>query len=212
MRHIVTAFVLLFGFSAGSEAETLKFTVAQQVNANGSVTPTLTWCTEQVASSNPTTCAGSAPASACTASGDWTGTKAAQGSETLAAVTTTKAYTLQCSWPGSDSFTVSWVPPTKNTDGSTLTDLKGYKVYYSTSQAMSNNQRIDVVSPASNVVIGPGLAPATYWVVVSAYNVAGVESIKVPSPPASKVLSSGASVSQMVKVTFPEAPTNVTVQ
>jgi len=28
--------------------------------------------------------------------------------------------------------TVSWIPPTTNTDGTALTDLAGYKVYYGT--------------------------------------------------------------------------------
>lgn len=32
------------------------------------------------------------------------------------------------------SATLSWTPPTKNTDGSRLTDLAGYKIYYGTSE------------------------------------------------------------------------------
>jgi len=212
MKYLVSALILLFGFSSMASAENLKFTVGQQVNTNGSVTPTLTWCTEQVTSPG-LTCAGSAPASACTASGDWSGSKAASGSETLAAVSTTKTYSLQCSWPGSDQFTVKWTPPTTNSDGSPLTDLKGFHVYYSTSSSMSQNQLKDVQNPAAgSVIIGPGLAPATYYVVVSAYNVPGAESTKVPSPPLSRAVSSGAVVGQTVKVTFPAAPTNLTVE
>lgn len=204
--------LFLLGLCAGAvHAETLKFTVAQTANANGTVTPVLTWCTEQTQSTG-TTCSGT-PASACTASGAWTGTKAASGSETLAAVATTTSYTLQCSWPGADQFTVGWVPPTTNDDGSLLTDLKGYKVYYSTSSSMSNNQVKDVQSAAANsVVVGPGLAPATYYIVVSAYNVSGAESKKAPPVPLQKVLSGGASVTGSVKVTIPNAPTNLVVQ
>lgn len=207
-----TLLFLLLSLCAGvASAETLKFTVAQTVNADGSVTPVLTWCTEQTQSTG-LTCSG-APASACTASGAWSGTKPASGSETLPSVSTTTSYTMQCAWPGTDQFTVAWVPPTTNDDGSPLTDLKGYKIYYSTSSSMSNNQVKNLVSStAVSTVIGPGLAPATYYVVMSAYNTAGAESKKVPSPPLQKVISGGASVTQSVKVTIPNAPTNLVVQ
>ncbi len=29
--------------------------------------------------------------------------------------------------------TVAWIPPTRNSDGSTITDLAGYTIYYGTS-------------------------------------------------------------------------------
>ncbi len=32
------------------------------------------------------------------------------------------------------SATLSWTPPTQNLDGTTLTDLSGYKIYYGTQQ------------------------------------------------------------------------------
>lgn len=213
-KLLVSAFAaaLMMLAGAAAHAEVVKFTVAQAVNANGSVTPTLTWCTEQVQSSSPTTCAGSAPASGCSASGGWTGVKAAQGTETLVSVTTTTSYTLQCTWPGSDSFTVKWVAPTTNTDGSALTDLAGFKVYYSTSSSMSQNQIKTAASGATSVVIGPGLAPATYYVVVSAVNAPGAESVKAPSPPATRVVSSGNTITQTVKVAFPNQVTNVTTE
>ncbi len=34
---------------------------------------------------------------------------------------------------GTGVVTLSWLPPTENTDGSALTDLSGYKIYYGTS-------------------------------------------------------------------------------
>lgn len=212
-RLVMLAAVLAASIgSATVEAQTLKFTAAQTVNANGSVTPTLTWCTEGAASPG-TTCSGSGAAVACTASGDWAGTKGAAGSETLAAITAGKSYALQCSWAGQDQFTVSWVPPTKNDDGSTLTDLAGYHVYYGQSASMSTNQVKDLPQPAaSSAILGPGLAPGTWYVVVDAYNKNGVASAKVPAPPLQKVLGSGVSVTQSVKVTFPNAPTNLTIQ
>lgn len=204
---------LIAAVSIGSaEAQTLKFTAAQTVNANGSVTPVLTWCTEGAAASPGTTCATTGVASACTASGDWTGTKGASGSESLAAITSTKSYALACSWPGQDKFTVSWTPPTQNDDGSQLTNLKGYDVYYANGPTASP-LAIDVPNAgATSQVVGPGLAPGTYYIQIDAYTTSGILSKKAPPTPLTKTLGTGASVTQSVKVSFPNAPTNVTVQ
>ena len=106
-------------------------------------------------------------------------------------------------------MTLSWVPPTQNDDGSPLTDLAGYKVYYNNNSSMSQNQVKDVPGASSTTTtIGP-LAAGTWYAIMSAYNSQGVESAKVPSPPVSKTLSAGPSISHTVKVTFPQAPTNV---
>jgi hypothetical protein len=209
---ILAALIAAAAFANVAQSQTLKFTVAQTVNANGSVTPGLTWCTEGSASSG-TSCSGSGAAVACTASGDWGGAKGPAGSETLAPVTIGKSYTLACSWAGQDSIQFTWTPPTTNTDGSPLTDLAGYHVYYGTTPTMSVNQVKDIPQPgASSTVLGPGLAPGTWYVVLDSYNVAKVPSGKAPSPPLSKTLGSGVSVTQSVRVTFPNAPTNLTVQ
>lgn len=205
----------LFAASIGSaaiEAQTLKFTAAQTVNANGSVTPVLTWCTEGTTASPGTTCAATGGAAACTASGDWTGTKGASGSETLAAIASGKSYALACTWPGQDRFTVSWIPPTLRDDGSQLTNLKGYDVYYATSPTAAA-QMIDVPNAGvTSQLVGPGLAPGTYYVQVDAYDSAGILSKKAPAAPLVKTIGSAVSATQSVKVTFPNAPTNVTVQ
>ena len=39
---------------------------------------------------------------------------------------------------GSGSATLDWTPVTQNTDGTVLTDLAGYKVYYGTSRTTLN--------------------------------------------------------------------------
>lgn len=214
MRGALLAIALLACSAFGvAQAQVIKLTGVQVVNPDGSVTPTLSWCTEQTASAGLTTCTNPGPASACTATGGWDGTRAASGTQGQTPVRTSTTYTLSCVWPGADKFTVNWVPPTANDDGSPLTDLAGFRVYYGTSASMSSNQIKDVAQPgASSVVIGPGLAPATYYVVVSAYNSKGVESVKVPAPPASRTLGAGATVGQAFKVTVPNAPTNVQVQ
>lgn len=195
-----------------ADAQVIKLTGTQVVNADGSVTPTLTWCTETTASSG-TTCSNVGPASACTASGGWTGAKAGSGTQAQPKITSTTSYFLSCVWPGQDKITVTWSPPTTNDDGSVLNDLAGFHIYYGQSASMSVNQVLDVKGAGiTSAVLGPGLAPGDWFIVASAYNSGGVESRKVPVPPLQKTLTSGATVGQAFKVTFPGTPTNVAVQ
>lgn len=211
MNHM-KILLLLFSLLAtvGANAETLKFTIQQTINPDRSVTPTLTWCTELTATAG-TTCGTSGIASACTAAGDWTGTKTGSGSTTLAKVSTSKTYTLSCAWPGSggSSIALSWTPPTANDDGTPITNLKGYKIYYSTTQSMSTNQIKDITNPGLvRDDLGP-LAAGPYYIVMTAYNTDGIES--KPSPQLTKTVTStggGSTVSQTVKVTFPGIITN----
>ena len=73
------------------------------------------------------------------------------------------------------SLTLSWTPPTTNTDGTTLTDLSGYRIYYGNSQGNYPNQiSIDTPGIASYVV--ENLVPDTYYFVATSLNSLGVES------------------------------------
>jgi hypothetical protein len=73
------------------------------------------------------------------------------------------------------SVTLSWTPPTRNTDGSALTDLAAYKIYYGLSEGnYTNNIRINNPGIATYVV--EDLAPDTYYFVSTAINDAGIES------------------------------------
>ena len=73
------------------------------------------------------------------------------------------------------SMTLSWTPPTENDDGSQLTDLAGYKLYYGTSPGNYTNQvRID--NPGISVYVIDNLLPDTYYVVATAFNATGDES------------------------------------
>lgn len=76
----------------------------------------------------------------------------------------------------SGSATLSWTPPTQNTDGSPLTNLAGYRVYwgnavgnYTSSAALDN--------PGLTSYVVENLAPGTYYFVVSARSSAGAESV-----------------------------------
>jgi len=70
---------------------------------------------------------------------------------------------------------LTWTPPTKNTDGSQLTDLAAYKIYYGLSQGDYPNEiRID--NPGISTYVIDNLNPNTYYFVSTSINSAEVES------------------------------------
>lgn len=75
----------------------------------------------------------------------------------------------------SGSATLSWTPPTENTNGTTLTNLAGYRIYYGTSSG-AMTQRITVANPGTARYVVDGLAAGTWYFNVRAYTTAGVES------------------------------------
>ncbi len=73
------------------------------------------------------------------------------------------------------SVTLSWTPPTRNTDQSALTDLKGYRVKYGTSAA-NLNLSVDLPTTGVTSVVIENLAPGTWYFAMTAYNTSNVES------------------------------------
>lgn len=71
--------------------------------------------------------------------------------------------------------TLSWMPPTENTDGSALTDLSGYKIYYGTSAAALTNS-ITVNTSGVSTYIVENLSPATWYFAITAVTASGEES------------------------------------
>lgn len=75
------------------------------------------------------------------------------------------------------SVTLSWMPPLTNADGSALTTLAGYRIYYGQSSgALSQVILIDNAG-ATRWVVG-NLSPATYYFAMTSHNTAGVESAR----------------------------------
>jgi hypothetical protein len=73
------------------------------------------------------------------------------------------------------SATLAWEPPTQNTDGSPLTNLKGYKIHYgTTSGAYETTVTINNAGLTSYVI--ENLAPGTYFFAISAVATNGLES------------------------------------
>jgi len=76
---------------------------------------------------------------------------------------------------GSKSATLSWKPPTVNSNGSALTNLAGYRIYYGTSAtALTHSITINSVGVTTDVVTD--LSPGTYYFALMAFNAAGIES------------------------------------
>ena len=91
------------------------------------------------------------------------------------ATTSLPAFSIEVTQTALGSMTLTWTPPTENDDGSALTDLAGYKLYYGTSSGSYNHQvRID--NPGISTYVIDNLVPNTYYVVATAFNSAGVES------------------------------------
>jgi hypothetical protein len=71
--------------------------------------------------------------------------------------------------------TLSWAPPTQNTDGTALTNLAGYRIAYGTSSTALTST-IQVANPGLSSYTLSNLAPGTYYFAVRAYTSSGTES------------------------------------
>jgi hypothetical protein len=75
------------------------------------------------------------------------------------------------------SVTLSWSPPTQNSDGSSLTNLAGYTLHYGTTSEDYTGS-IEITSPtATSYTVSDSNFPAgTYYFAISAYNAEQVSS------------------------------------
>ncbi|MEO8019326.1 MAG: hypothetical protein ABI769_16065 [Pseudomonadota bacterium] len=151
-------------FAAGAvQAQTAGVVTlrANSTTGQGSLVPVLTWSTNPVATS-------------CRASGGWSGNKTVSGTETLASINASTNYTLTCSW-GTGTATVTWTAPTTNTDNSALTNLAGFRVYYSTSNT-SFSSSTTVNDMAARTTTISALTPGTWYFMARALNSSQEES------------------------------------
>lgn len=85
------------------------------------------------------------------------------------------AFTIDVTAPAAGSASLSWTAPTQNTDGTPVTDLAGYHIYFGTSVAALNSL-IDVPGAAATEYEISNLSSGTYYFIVVAYNSLGFES------------------------------------
>ncbi|MEO9053431.1 MAG: fibronectin type III domain-containing protein [Steroidobacteraceae bacterium] len=77
--------------------------------------------------------------------------------------------------PATGSASLSWTVPTQNTDGSPVTDLAGYHIYFGTT-AGAWTSTISVLDAAETSYVVAGLARGTYYFSIVAFNTAGEDS------------------------------------
>lgn len=90
------------------------------------------------------------------------------------------------STPVTGSATLSWVPPTQNEDGTALTNLAGYRIFYGTSTS-NLNQQINLANPGLTRYVIDNLSGGTWFFGIRAYSATGSESAM--SAIASKTIS-----------------------
>ncbi|HEV2229592.1 MAG TPA: putative Ig domain-containing protein [Steroidobacteraceae bacterium] len=73
------------------------------------------------------------------------------------------------------NVTISWTPPTENTNGTALTNLAGYHLYYGTSQS-SLNQKVNITNAGLASYVVSNLTAGTWYFTLTAVNSLGVES------------------------------------
>ena len=73
------------------------------------------------------------------------------------------------------SVTLTWTPATKNTDGSPLTDLAAYKIYYGLAEGDYPNE-IRIENPGISSYVVENLSPNSYYFVSTSINSSEVES------------------------------------
>jgi hypothetical protein len=74
-----------------------------------------------------------------------------------------------------DGVSVAWQPPTQNDDGSTLTDLSGYKIHYGTTPG-SYSDSVAVQNPGLTRYDLSSLPKGQVFIAMTAVNASGAES------------------------------------
>lgn len=167
-----TLFALLLGLFPVLTYAALSgtFTISP-LSGNAPLTASLNW--------NVT---GTGPGTRCTASGDWAGLKTFSGTESTGVLLNDSSFTLTCvtpatpaTPPGTGQVTLSWTPPTENTDGTSLTNLSGFRIVYGQS-ASALTRTIDINNPAISTYVVEGLSGGVWYFAIRAFTASGMES------------------------------------
>ncbi len=124
------------------------------------------------------------PATRCTASGGWRGDQPVSGVYTVGPVASTTSYELSCENAEASvqervtvtvvSKVLRWRPPSRNVDGSLLTDLAGYVIYWGVeSFNYTDSHRLESPNATQWLVDAP---PGSYYIAMTAFDSEGNES------------------------------------
>lgn len=89
--------------------------------------------------------------------------------------TTLPGFSIQVAARGNGTATLSWAPPTQNSDGSTLKNLAGFRIYYG-SRANTLNRTIVVNNPGLTRYLIGGLSSARWYFSMTSIDRKGNES------------------------------------
>ena len=95
------------------------------------------------------------------------------------------AFSITVNQVATGSSTLTWTAPTTNTDGSTLTNLAGFRIQYGTSLS-ALTQTITIPNPGLTAYQVDGLFPSTWYFTMTAYASSGAESR--PSNPTTTII------------------------
>jgi hypothetical protein len=204
MIACVTVLLLCTHVAFAQAAPTFTASVTKGISP---VATTFTWACPAGTVSATASSTGNQPA--------WTGIKSTSGTQNLSGIKLTADYKLDCTGPaGTGSVTVTWVPPTQNTDGSPLSNLAGYRIQWGASASTLGNQT-DVANPAATSASVDKIPGGTWLFGVKAYSKDSIESVW-SSPLMAKTVTVTPPVTQSASVTItvqtqPNPPTSVTV-
>jgi hypothetical protein len=85
------------------------------------------------------------------------------------------SFSINVTQTGDGAVTLSWQAPTMNTDGSPLTDLAGFNIYYGLAPGDYSDE-IHIENPGITTYLVEDLSPNTWYFAVTAVNTSDVES------------------------------------
>jgi hypothetical protein len=194
MKKILALLVLL-PLSALAQSVTVNLS-ASVTSGLAPLTTVLTWT-----STGATTCVGS---------NGWTGTKTLSGTQTMTGLLASKTYVLTCS-AASGTANATWVAPTQNTDGTPLTNLAGYKLYYANSTAgVPTATPIVINDKLATAYSISGLAAGSWYFGAKAFNTSGTDS-DMSAVATKTIVTPSAVATQIITIETKPMPPVVTV-
>jgi len=143
--------------ASDADANTLGFSIANKPSwANFDATTGRLWGTPDAADA-----------------GSWSGIRITVSDGTASA--SLASFTIVVEQVALGSVTLSWTPPTQNEDGSPLTNLRGFRIYYGMSAADLTTM-VEIPNAGVTTAVVENLSPATWYFGVKAYTTDGVES------------------------------------
>lgn len=85
------------------------------------------------------------------------------------------AFSITVEAVGTGSATLTWTAPTQRTDGSPLTDLAGYRVYWG-QESRNYTESVEIDNPGVTTYVIDDLGPGTHYFATTAVSADGLES------------------------------------